>query len=85
MDMRWYFHGSSSPMQLKLFARDGEYLPNQPDQTLGGGVLLLLQFVQDERLQSLGLGGSCQQPVPHFLLRISELAPMVLKEEDNGP
>lgn len=47
--------------------RTGYGLPAQPEQTLGGSVLAGLQFVQHKVLESLGLGGGCQQPILDFL------------------
>lgn len=45
----------------------GEDVPGQPQKTLGGGVLLLLDLVDDERLQRLAVAGLLDLAVAEFL------------------
>lgn len=49
-------------MQLR-----GIDVPDQPDQTFSGSVLLGLQLVQHKGLESLGLSGSGQLTIADFL------------------
>lgn len=42
-------------------------IPDEPQQSLSGGVLPRLQFVQDKSLESLRLGGRLPFPVADFL------------------
>lgn len=45
----------------------GKYVPDQPDQTFGCDVLLGLELVEDEGLESRRLGGGSLLPLSHFL------------------
>lgn len=43
------------------------HVPGQPQETLSGDVLLLLELVDDEVLQGLRERGSCELAVADFL------------------
>lgn len=43
------------------------YVPDQPDQTFGSDVLLGLELVENEGLESGRLGGGSLLPLSHFL------------------
>lgn len=51
----------------------GKYVPDQPDQTFGCDVLLGLELVEDERLESRRLGGGSLLPLSHFLRGLLDL------------
>lgn len=46
-------------------------VPVEPDKTLGGCVLLLLELVENEVLEGLGECGSSELAVTDFLRRVS--------------
>lgn len=50
---------------------DGGHLPVEPDEALGGCVLLLLELVEDEVLKGLGECGGSELAVADFLVHLS--------------
>ena len=46
-------------------------VPVEPDEALGGSVLLLLELVQDEVLEGLGECGGSELAVTDFLERVN--------------
>lgn len=45
----------------------GVYIPYKPNQALGSGVLLGLEFVEDEGLEIFGFGWSSKLTIADFL------------------
>ena len=50
-------------------------IPDEPEETLGGDVLLLLKLVDDEVLEGLGEGRGSELPVTDFLLGLLAQVP----------
>ena len=59
----------------------GRVVPDKPEQSLRSGVLLSFQFIDNKRLQGLGLSRSSQLTVTDFLLGFSKLRACRLKDE----
>lgn len=53
------------------------FVPDKPEKSLSSGVLLGGQFIANEILNGLRLGGSCELAVSDFLVRqyVSQLLP----------